>query len=78
MSRASSKKTVPKSPVKKKDVSSVVASVGKLTMANAIRYQQNRYTYNAVSGMLSGNMGAMSYNSLISRSYGNLNRFLYD
>lgn len=73
-----SKKTSSKKPVKKKSVDSIVAGLGKATVANVARYQQNRQTYNAVNSLLSGDFGSASYSSLMARSYGNINRFLYD
>lgn len=73
-STSTKKKTTPK----KKSADSIISGLGKAAVANVARYQQNRQTYNAVNSMFSGDFGSASYSSLMSRSWGNLNRFLYD
>lgn len=78
---ASKKSTAKKSASTKrktKSPASVVASLGKVTVANAVRYKQNQHAYDAVGGMLSGDLGSMTYNALVSSGYGSLNRLLYD
>lgn len=77
-STSAKKKTASKKKTSKKSADGIVAGLGKAFVANVARYRQNRQTYNAVSSMLSGDFGSASYSSLMSRSYGNINRFLYD
>lgn len=76
--KSSAKKTSSKKSVKKKSPASIVGSVGKMAVANAVRYRQNMYAYNAVGDFLKGDLGSASYNSLMSNSYGNFNNWLYD
>ena len=74
--KASSKNRSGKKKTKKP--ASVVASLGKVSVANVFRYKQNQHAYDAVGGMLSGDLGSTSYNSLASVGYGSLNKLLYD
>ena len=75
--KTSSKKSTSKKQVEKKDIDSKIASFGKLAAANAIRYRQNQATMRSINGLLTGDLGSYSYNSMMSRSYGNLNRYLF-
>ena len=74
---SSKKKTTSSKKKTTKKVAKAIATVGKMSIATAVRWKQNEAVYKSVEGFMTGDTGKAAYNAFQARNYNNIYRYMY-